>query len=158
MNNQLILWAIFILPYFTLFFMKKEDIKRFMPVGLLVAVMSVLIEETLQTLGIVALQETAYPLRSNTHMFGLNVVLTMWIFKFTYKIFWLYLGTEVILNLGFAFLYFGYFLKMRGIQVPLSGSPGPGLYVIITTIHSIILYRYQMWQEGIFAEPYKKSK
>ncbi len=34
MSNQILLWSVLILPWLTLFFMKKEDIKRLMPASL----------------------------------------------------------------------------------------------------------------------------
>ncbi|MDD4766077.1 MAG: hypothetical protein PHF87_00640 [Desulfotomaculaceae bacterium] len=45
MNNQLILWSMMLLPWLTLFLMKRDDLKRFMPVGLLGAITSMIAAE-----------------------------------------------------------------------------------------------------------------
>jgi hypothetical protein len=43
MNNQIILWALAIVPWLPMFFMRKENLKRFMPTALLSVVMSLLV-------------------------------------------------------------------------------------------------------------------
>lgn len=155
MNNQILLWSMLIVPWFTLFFMKMHDIRRFMPAGLLSAVTSVLISEIIITLKLEEIRETAYPLINPPFLFGLNPVLTMWMLKFFYKKFIAYCIVEVVLNLGFAFLFLGMFLPSRGILYILRASPL--LPFAITTAHSLMLYAYQIWQEKIFKTPYREG-
>jgi len=144
----------FFIPWLTLFFMKKEDIKRFLPVGLLSALTSVIIHELGISLGLWKYLVTAYPLQMAPFLIGLNPVLTMWIFKFTYKKFWWFLAVEIVSNIGFDLWFLPHFLPSRGISQFLSS---PFLALVITTVHGIILYLYQMWQEGIYSHPYRES-
>ncbi|WP_371363653.1 hypothetical protein [Sporomusa rhizae] len=50
MSNQTILSSIFILSWLSLLFMKKEDIKRFFPVGLFATVTSAMISKQVSRL------------------------------------------------------------------------------------------------------------
>lgn len=153
MSNQAILWSMLILPWFTLFFMKREDIKRYMPVALFAAITSILIVEVGDTLKWWAVKETAYPLHNISYLYGLNPVLTMWLLRFTYGRFWLYMVIDAVLNLGFAYLVLNYFLSSRGIFLYIGITPFQTF--LITTAHGILLYGYQIWQEAIFARSYR---
>lgn len=153
MSNQVLSWSILLLPWLTLIFMKKENIKRFMPTVLLSIIYSVLAVQVGDTLKWWVVKEPVYPLHSLPNVFGLNPVMTIWIFQFTYGRFWLYTATEVVVNLVFPYLYLGYFLSIRNIFQFTGGSP---FYVfLMTTAAGILLYCYQMWQEGIFAQSNK---
>lgn len=150
MNNQIILWCIFILPWFTLFFMKKEDIKRYMPVGLFAIFTSAIILEIGHTLRWWVYNETAYPLRNISYLYGAIPVATMWLFKFTYGKFWLYVGADFLLNLIYTLLFEYYFLGRRGIIE--FERVSPMLDVFATSALGIIIYGFHMWQEGIFVK------
>lgn len=155
MSNQIILWALAILPWLPMFFMKKENLKRFMPTALLSVVMSLLVVQIGEVLDWWVFKEYPYPLLSPSYVYSLNPILTILIFRFTYRRFWLYLIVDSIANLVFAYPYIGYFLTKRGIFQYLKFG---GIHVfIITTVTGIILYWYQMWQEGIFARRDKDS-
>ncbi|WP_144348867.1 hypothetical protein [Sporomusa termitida] len=83
MSNQAFLWSLLILPWLTLFFMPKETIKRWMPVALFSALTSVLAVELGENLGWFIYEEAAYPLRTSSYIiFGLNIVVTIWLFLF----------------------------------------------------------------------------
>lgn len=153
MSNQVLSWSIILLPWLTLFFIKKENIKRFMSTVLLSIIYSMLAVQMGDTLKWWVVNEPVYPLRSLPNVVGLNPVMTMWIFHFTYGRFWLYMAIEVVANLVFPYLYLGYFLSRRNIFQFTGGSP---FYVfLMTTAAGILLYCYQMWQEGIFARSNK---
>jgi hypothetical protein len=62
MSNQVILWSMLIVPLMTLIFMPREDIKRYMPAGLLVTLTSILAYDIGISYGCWALRETTYPL------------------------------------------------------------------------------------------------
>lgn len=106
MSNQAILWSMLILPWLTLFLMKKEDIKRFMPVALFTAVTQAIIVEVGITLGFLGGgRETLFPLNQMpTFTYGAISVFTMWIFKFTYERFGLYIAVNAIIDYGFAYI------------------------------------------------------
>ncbi|VBB07301.1 Hypothetical protein LUCI_2545 [Lucifera butyrica] len=151
MNNQIILWAMLAGPFLTLFLMKQDDIRRYMPVGLFAAVASAIIGDVGITLGFWVHRETAYPLHSLMPFdIGLNTVITLWIFKFTYQRFWVYLVTNAILDLGFAFLLFQYYFPSINMLNLVGISPFQTF--LIALILAVVLYGYQMWQERIFRE------
>ncbi|MCM1565811.1 MAG: hypothetical protein NC238_07635 [Dehalobacter sp.] len=146
MSNQVILWSMIILPWFTLFFMRKEDIKRLMPVGLFAVLTSIIVVEAGQTLGWFVYGETAYPLKTPSYIFGLNIITTIWLLYFTYGRFWTYLAIDIVLNFGFIYLFHVYFLGSRGIFYEVGITPLQN--VLYATIHGILTYGYQVWQEG----------
>lgn len=84
MSNQTILSSIFILSWLSLLFMKKADIKRFLPVGLFATVTSAMILEVGITLGWWVYPVKLYPLQNVPYLYGPIPVSTMWLFKFTY--------------------------------------------------------------------------
>jgi len=97
-----------ILPWFTLFFMKRGEIKRYMPVALFAIVLTTIIHDIGITLGFWVVQEAAFPFNEMMpYFYGLIPVLTIWIFKFTNGRFWVYMVTNAILDLGFYFLSTG---------------------------------------------------
>lgn len=155
MNNQVILWSMLILPWLTLFFMKKEDIKRYMPAALFAAITSIAIIEAGETLKWWAIKETVYPLHNISYVYGMIPVLTMWLFRFTYGRFWLYMAIDSILNLGFTYLVLGYYLSNRGIFEYIGITPFQTF--LIVTAHGILLYAYQIWQVGVFVRPDRTS-
>lgn len=146
MSNQVILWSMIILPWFTLFLMRKEDIKRLMPVGLFAALTSIIFVEAGQTLGLFVYGETAYPLKTPAYIFGLNIITTMWLFYFTYGRFWTYLAIDIVLNFGFIYLFHVNFLGSKGIFQEVGITPLEN--VLYAIIHGIVTYGYQVWQEG----------
>lgn len=143
MSNQFLLWSMLLLPWFTLFFMRKEDIKRFMSVALFTVVTSLIISDMFQTLNIFAVRETIFPLsRISALDLGLIPVVTIWLFKFTYGRFWWYVLADAVMNLGFALLFFPW-LNTQGIQADILATKSSRF--LITTIHGLLLYTYQMW-------------
>lgn len=156
MNNQVLLWSMLILPWLTLFFMPKETIKRWMPVALFSALTSVLAVELGENLGWFIYSEAAYPLRTPLYIiFGLNIVITMWLFYFSYGRFWRYMGIDIILNFVFIYLFHVYFLGSRGLFYEVGITPF--VNTLIVTFDGALAYGYQMWQEGIFARSEIKS-
>ncbi len=145
-----------IIPLLTLLFMKRNDIKRYMPVGLFAALTSVLIGDIGITLGLWIHKQTIYPLNSVMPFdIGLNLALTMWVFKFTYGQFLKYFFVNLVLDIGFNFVFFGKILPSNGIMYIVGGSPLQLL--MITLSHAVLIYFYQMWQEGIIHSKIKSS-
>jgi hypothetical protein len=130
--------------------MRKNDIKRFMPLGLFAALSSIIFVEAGQTLGWFVFGETAYPLRTPTYILGLNIIATMWLFYFTYGRFWTYLAIDIVLNFVFIYLFHVYYLGSKGIFREVGITPLEN--VLFATIHGIITYGYQVWQEGAFKQ------
>lgn len=150
MSNQTILSSIFVLSWLSLLFMKKEDIKRFFPVGLFATVTSAMILEAGITFGWWVYPVKLYPLQSVPYLYGPIPVATMWLFKFTYGRFWLYIGADFLLNLLYTLVFEYYFLGNRGVIQFQNVSPMQDVFM--TSALGVIIYAYQIWQEGIFVQ------
>lgn len=155
MSNTVILWGMLLIPISTLFFMNKEDIKRYTPVALFTAVTGAIISETGVTLGWWAPSKTVFFLNQiPIFTYTAIPIFTMWIFKFTYGNFWLYVATNALADIGFAYLILPW-LDTRGISQFLAAT---SLTVyLINFVHQFLLYGYQMWQEKIFAINFERS-
>ena len=149
MNSHTLQWLLLIVPWLTLLFMKKDDVKRFMPVGLLTALSSAIIGEIGSTLQFWRIGETVFPFsHTATFSYGAVPVAAMWVFKFTYERFWLYVATNAILDAGFAYMIFPWLVSV-GI---LSFVRSSFIVYAINWGHQMILYGYQMWQDDIFTQ------
>lgn len=156
MNNQAILWSILFLPFLTLFFMNKDDLKRYLPVGILSAFASIIVGDIGVTLGFWVHQETAYPLYDIMPFdIGLNMVLTMWLFKFTYRKFGIYLVVNIVLDIVFAYFLFQVYFPNKGMMRLVDISPFQTF--LIAVVLAIMLYNYQIWQESIFSHVERSS-
>lgn len=147
MSNQILLLSMLIVPWLTLFFMKKESIKRYMPAAIFATATAILISDIGVRLGIWVIKETLYPLSQVLpHYYGTMPVLTMWVLRFTYERFGVYMITNLILDIGFNFFLLNTFFPSRGI-IDFNISPLRALP--ITLVHAVAIYGYQMWQENI---------
>mgnify|MGYP007017321069 CR=1 FL=1 len=151
MSNEGILSAILILSWLSLLFMKKEDIRRFMPVGLFATITSAIILEAGITLKWWVYPIKLFPFQSVPYLYGPIPVTTMWLFKFTYGRFWLYVGVDLLLNMFYTLLFENYFLASRGVMQ--FSRVSPMLDVFMTSALGVIIYAYQVWQGGIFIQP-----
>ena len=147
MSNTFILWAILVLPWLSLFFMKKDELRRYFPVGIFTSLLSIVIVDIGSTLNLWILRENIYPL---SHLFpyhlGVVPIVTMWLFKFTYGSFLKYITVDAIINLIFAFLVIPWFAA-RGIRENI-GVTDLELFIIVT-IEGVFIYVYQILQEGL---------
>jgi len=146
-SNQVLLWGTLIVPWLTLFFMPKEDVKRYMAAGLLSAIFCIIVTEAGIRYGWWAILETTYPFAViPTYTYGFFPIAPMWLFKYTYGSFGVYLAIDTVLNIIFAFAILPWF-GSRGI---LDFHGGLAVFIFESLI-AIILYSFQIWQEGIFA-------
>lgn len=144
MSNQLILWMLLIVPLLSLILMKKEDVKRFMPVALFTAFTSGILYETGIIVGVWSFRAIAFPLV----LYGLFPTVAIWVFRFTYGRFGLYMVTNAIIDLVWAFFIWPWLSKMGLIGI---GPWTPLIIYLLSLGHACLLYGYQMWQETIFA-------
>ncbi|KYD11506.1 MULTISPECIES: hypothetical protein [Heyndrickxia] len=147
---QIILWGILIISWLSLFFLKKDSIRRFMPVAIFAALLVTIIEEIgyvynwWTILGKIFPWEhfITYPLTYGPFLVG-----TIWIFHFTYdKSFWVYILTNAIIDAFHAFVMlnlFTYFGIYR-----LNNINNFGLFILIFCL-SFVIYPYQIWQDKI---------
>jgi len=146
MSNQVILWGTLIVPWFTLLLMPKEDVKRYLSVGFLSTILCIIVIETGIRYAWWAIRETTFPFAViPTYAYGFFPVIPMWLLKYTYGRFWLYITIDTIFNIVFAFAVLPWFGR-RGIV-----DFDAGLIVFIfESVIAITLYGFQIWQEGIY--------
>lgn len=141
MSNITLMWSAFVISWLTLFFMKKEDIKRWLSVGMFAIVTTTIIHDVGTTLGFWSTRESIYPFYEMLpYYYGIMPVLSMWVFQFTYGNFWFYMITNTFLDIVFNFYILSYFFPSRGIM---DFNISPFLSLPITLTHAIILYGYQ---------------
>jgi len=146
MTNQVILWSTLIVPWLTLFFMKREDIKRYMPAALFSVVISTILVDAGVRLGFWAIRETSFPFYIMLpYIYGLYPVATIWVLKFTNGSLLVYMITNAILDLGFSYIFLGYFIATRGI-VDFGITKFQDWLLAIG--RAIVIYIYQKWQEN----------
>lgn len=145
--------SMLLLPWLTLFLIRKEDIKRFMPVALFATVTSMIISDVAGTLKLWVVRETIFPL-SNTEILIISLipVSAIWLFKLTYGRLWQYISADAVLNLMFAFIILPWFNTRGIIEDYTTKSP----HFLFATIHGLTLYVYQMWQENALVPAVKK--
>ncbi|MEN6324745.1 MAG: hypothetical protein ABFD18_00840 [Syntrophomonas sp.] len=144
MSNQMIMWGSLIVPWLTLAFMNKEDIKRFMPAGLFATFLTIIFCDVGVRNGWWQFRATPYPFALlSPYVYGLFPIIPMWILKFTYERFWLFMGTESVVNVIFSFVLLPWF-GSRGIL-----EFNAGLIVfVVATLFALLMYGFQMWQES----------
>jgi len=143
MSNQTILWVTLIVPWLSLIFMKKEDINRFMPTGILAAFLAIIVCDIGVRNGWWYFLETVYPFALlSSYVYGLFPIVPIWVLKYTYERFWLYFVVEAIINIIFAFLILPWF-GSRGVIDFNSGL----IVIIAATLIALTMYGFQMWQE-----------
>ncbi len=150
MSNKLILWLILISPWVTLFFMKKEGIKRYLPVTIFTALLVTIVYEIAYTYKWWELRVTIVPWGNITNVsyaYGAFFIGTLWILYFTYKKFWLYLLTNIVIDGIDAFLITG-FMETRKI-IHYANISKFSLFLIMVTL-SLITYGFQVWHEKVF--------
>lgn len=147
MSNQLVSWSLFIVPWLTLFFMKREGIRHYITAALYTVVSSAIIYDLGLKLGWWAILNPTYPFYSlQPFIYGLFPVASMWVLYFTYGRFGTYMFTNLLLDIGFAYFFFGYFMPVTGILSLAGMSRFQNL--LLTLGHAITLYAVQMWYES----------
>jgi len=126
--------------------MNKEDIRRYLPVGVFASLSSIIIADIGAALNFWALRENIVLLKGVfPYHLGAAPVITMWIFKFTFGNFGRYIMVDALINVVFAFLWIP-FMVARGIREMINANELETF--LILTGHGIILYIYQLWIEG----------
>jgi len=145
-SNQALLWGTLIVPWLSLIFMPKEEVKRYIAAGLLATLLSIIVTETGIRHGWWAILETTYPFAViPTYTYGFFPVMPMWLLKYTYGRFGLFFAVDTVFNIIFAFLVLPWFDSRRIIDFD-----GSFQVFIFESLIAIIMYSFQLWQEGIF--------
>ena len=89
-----------------------------MPVGLWAIVSTTIIHDVGISLGFWIVKWSAFPFNEMMpYYYGTIPILVMWIFKFTYGRYWLYIIINMILDIVFAFFLLNFFFPSRGIFI-----------------------------------------
>lgn len=144
--NNIILWSLLIIPILSLFFLGRSNIRRYMPVALFVTVVNTMIYQAAYH----------YNWWRESGLFGWDYVAnvpwvysaywiaTIWIFKYTFGRFWRYLIVNLILDGGYIFVW--YPIQIR-LGMASGWLPNYITYLMMISV-SLLIYVYQMWQEG----------
>lgn len=152
MLNKIVLWMVLILPWFSLIFLKKEAIKRYMPVAIFAGFLMVLYNNLAFNQKHWVIKVVIIPWLKplfTPGVLGAFLVITIWIFYFTYGRFWLYLVTNIVLDFMFAVFPIHYLFQHKlGIYELVNITPWGRLSLFVFL--AIIIYGYQKWLEEIF--------
>ncbi len=89
--------------------------------------------------------EPSYPLINiPIFIYGPYLVATIWIFKYTYGRFWLYLVTNIVLDYILIFFLIDWFIQRGVWDAYISYFQA----LLVTTFLAVLLYGYHMWQMG----------
>ena len=145
MSNQTLLWSSVVLAWASTIFLKKEEMRRYMSVALFCMIVFTFIIEAGISLHWWAVKEPSFPLINiPIFVYGAYLVGTIWIFKYTYSRFWIFITTNIVLDFILIFFIVDWFVQ-RGVWI---------FYIsyfqvlLITTSLAALIYGYQMWQEG----------
>lgn len=145
MSNQMLLWSSVALAWLSTVFLRQADIKRYMPAALFCSLAFIFIFETGISLRLWAVTEPSYPLVNiPAFVYGPYLLAPVWILKYTYGRFWLYLTTNIVLDYLLIFFLIDWFVR-RGVWVSYISY---FQILLITTTLSVFIYGYQRWQES----------
>lgn len=156
MMKKLILWGMLIIPWLSLLFINKHSLKRYMPVGILAALLVTMVFEMGYVFDWWTVKEKLVPWGEITSLpltYGVFLIGTIWIFHFTFeKSIWVYFFTNVIVDASYAFALLKVLIFI-GIY-KLENMRHLGIFFLMIII-AVIIYVYQKWQDKIMM-PEKK--
>ncbi|TYP69612.1 hypothetical protein [Paenibacillus methanolicus] len=150
MWDQIWLWAILIGPWLTLFLMRGETIKRYVPVAVFTALIVTIIFEIAYVRRWWEMTERIVPWGTITNVsfvYGAFFVGTMWIFALAYRNLGLFLLTNLAIDAIQAFVLSPFLFEGRWYS--LVNLNNIQVFALMFGI-SIVIYMYQGWQERIF--------
>lgn len=149
-SNQTLLWASVILPWLSLAFLRKEVVKRYMPVALFGALTVVTITDLGTTLMWWTIKENIFLFHSvPPFIYGIYPVSIIWIFKYTSRNFWIFMATNFVIDAVSIFLIYPWFASKGMFEINLSSL----MVLLLNLLMAAGLYGYQRWQEGVLVLP-----
>lgn len=140
---QVLLWLSVLVPWVILFvFFKGETIRRFLPAGLFGALVLTIVFQLAEQRHWWFIKETIYPLTNTTpFVYGLFIVGTVIILRFTFRKFLLYLAAEVVINLFLAYIGNAIFISLGLFTLTASK-----FFVFLLTMGvGLLIYFFQIW-------------
>lgn len=150
--KQIIPWSLLIVPWLSLFFLKMDTVRRYMPVALFMTVIHTLAYQAAHHYG--WWNETGSSLFGWDKIipvpwvYGAYLVIVIWVFHFTYEKFWIYLIVNILLDGGFMYIVYPIWQRLGMVS---SKSSLPTIAVVAMMVgFSLIIYLFQLWQDGGF--------
>ncbi|WP_052487924.1 hypothetical protein [Gordoniibacillus kamchatkensis] len=146
---KLILWLMFLIPWASLLFMDRASIRKYMPVALLATVLNSIVNQLAWTYHWWTFNMTLFPWDKTMPLFtvyGVFLVGTMWIFRFTFRKFWVFFIVNMLVD---AFYGFGLTVLLNTMGVRSNGTITPIQNLLLMTCIGLILYAFQLWYEGV---------
>ncbi|MBB3111948.1 hypothetical protein FHS18_004016 [Paenibacillus phyllosphaerae] len=150
MWNQLIMWTLLIVPWFSVLLMRGDMLRRYTPVALLTTVALMFVSEHAYAKHWWVMTERITPggIITNTALaFGTFFIGTIWIFRFVYRSFWLYFGLNAAIDALQIFVFSPFLFEGR--LYTLDRISHLQVYFLMLVI-AVMIYVYQRWQERIF--------
>ncbi|UJF34613.1 hypothetical protein [Paenibacillus hexagrammi] len=149
---KVIIWGMFIIPWLSLLLMNKSLLKNYIPVALLATVLNTIVYQLAWTYGWWHYKVTLFSWDQVAQIhtvYGIFLVGTIWIFRFTFNKFWVYL----LVNVGVDSVYaFGFRLLWKKLGITSGGNLPPMGSLSIMTVMALFLYVYQIWQQTAFRQ------
>ena len=158
MKAKIILYSLLVLSWSTVFKLNKFTFKRYLPVGIFTALIFTVLSGINDKLNLWKVAKPILPpLPSNfPFAFGPFILLPIWIFKFTFGRFWLYLITNFTSGVLFAYPITTLFEKLNVYQ--LKNMKRIQLF-FLSFGSSLLIYLYQTFiEEVIKSNPEQKQK
>jgi hypothetical protein len=139
--QDIILWTLFVIPWLSLVFINRSDLRRYMPVALFVTVINTLIYQVAyyynwwREVGLFEWDKIA----SISWVYSAYLVATIWIFRFTYGKFWLYFIINLLLDGIYVFVWYPI---QRNLGMASGEMARFNVYLIMTCV-SLVIYLYQ---------------
>ena len=148
MTNKLILWCCLIVPWFSLFFMEREAVKRYIPVAVFTALLLSILSQHAYVANWWTLKASIFPwdrITNSALAYGLFFVATMWIFKLTYGRMWLYLLTNLCIDALQAFVFNDWMIRAGLYE--LNRLREWHLLLIMLSV-AVVIYVFQVWLDS----------
>lgn len=148
--TSLIQWGLLVLPWFSLFFIGSRNLLRYVPVALFVTVINTIMYQAAyhynwwREAGVFEWDD----LIPVSWVYSAYLVATIWIFRLTYGRFWLYLLVNLVLDGLYIYVWYPVQQRLGLAASDISLSP-TATYAMMTGI-ALLIYLYQMWQDGLY--------
>lgn len=136
-------------PWFLLLPLDSQRVKRFMPAGLFVAVLYTVIFQIAEVWNWWDVHEENnifFLTNISSFVYGFLIVITIYMFYFTYPNFWLFLIANWIIDFIQALIISPFIFQKVGLYT-MNNMSNFGLFIMIA-ITVPIIYLYQRWQDS----------
>jgi hypothetical protein len=146
------MWSFLIVPWLSLLLLKREVVKRYMPVAIFTALLVTIYNELGYTFQWWIVKQTIFPwiITFVPFVYGGFLVGTIWIFHFTFGKFWLYMIANIVIDFLFMFPINYVFEKKLELYKLIHQDSWDVFFIFIGI--AVVIYVYQVWQEGVLID------